>query len=173
MKKPFIYMILGGTIVFLLMQNCRGEKQGTLISKETEIIHDTINITLFKDRLIEKKVNVLQKQKDSLKTIFVDLPCAKKDSVYFKAIEPKFFKWETEDSNLIAKIHGITTGEVEHIEMNYLIKPYPDPKDKNFSISAGAGLNVIKAGIGYKGIEIDYLRVNNQNFATVGYRLNF
>ena len=73
-------MILGGAIVFLLMQQCGENKpqQGTLISKENEIIHDTIKITEFKDVLIEKKVNVWQKQKDSLKTIFVDLPCNKK-----------------------------------------------------------------------------------------------
>lgn len=171
-------MIIGGAIVFLLMQNCRGEKQteprtGTLISKEIEIKHDTIKITEFKDRLIEKKVNVWQKQKDSLQFIFVDLPCADKDSVYFEAIEPKMFQWQTEDDNLIADIKGITTGEVKHIELNYLIKPEPKAKDKNFSISAGAGVNVLKAGVGYKAFEVDYLRVNGQDFGAVGYRFKF
>jgi hypothetical protein len=178
MKKPLIYMILGGAIVFLLMQNCKGEKQteprqGTLISKQTEIKHDTIKITEFKDRFIEKSVIRWQKQKDSLKTIFVDLPCDKKDSVYFQAIEPKMFQWQTEDDNLIADIRGITTGDVKHIELNYLIKPEQKAKDKNFSLSAGAGLNVIRAGVGYKGFEVDYLRVNGQDFATVGYRFKF
>jgi hypothetical protein len=172
MKKPIINMILGGAIVFLLMQQCGENKpqQGTLISKQTEIKHDTIKITEFKDVLIEKRVNVWQKQKDSLKTIFVDLPCNKKDSVYFESIEPKKFQWQTEDKNLIANIKGITTGEVKHIEIDYLIKP---EKKKNWSISAGAGVNVLKAGVGYKNFEIDYLKVNNQNFASFGYRIRF
>jgi hypothetical protein len=172
MKKPIIYLFLGGAIVFLLMQQCRENKpqQGTLISKENEIIHDTIKITEFKDVLIEKKVNVWQKQKDSLKTIFVDLPCEKKDSVYLESIQPKMFQWQTEDDNLIANIKGITTGEVKHIEIDYLIKP---EKNKNWSISAGVGVNVLKAGVGYKNFEIDYLKVNNQDFASIGYRIRF
>jgi hypothetical protein len=171
MKKPIIYLFLGGAIVFLLMQNCRPEpQQGTLISKEKEIIHDTIKITEFKDVLIEKHVIRWQKQKDSLKTIFVDLPCNKKDSVYFESIQPKMFQWQTEDKNLIANIKGITTGEVKHIEIDYLINP---EKNKNWSISAGAGINVLKAGIGYKNFEIDYLKVNNQDFASIGYRIRF
>jgi hypothetical protein len=46
MKKPIIYLFLGGAIVFLLMQQCGENKpQGTLISKENEIKHDTIKIT--------------------------------------------------------------------------------------------------------------------------------
>ena len=178
MKNPLIYLFLGGAIVFLLMQKCKGKnqsepRQGTLISKEYEIIQDTIKITEFKDRFIEKKVNVWQKQKDSLQTIFVDLPCVEKDSVYSKAIEPKMFQWQTEDKNLIANIKGITTGEVKHIELDYLIKP---ERQKNFSFGFGIGsdLNattpILKAGVGYKNIEVDYIRINNVNNIVVGYR---
>ena len=177
MKQPLIYLFLGGAIVFLLMQTCRPEpKQGTLISKEKEIIHDTIKITAFKDRFIEKKVNIWQKQKDSLKTIFVDLPCAEKDSVYSEAITPKQFQWQTSDDNLIANIKGITTGEVKHIELDYIIKP---ERQKNFSLSVGIGsdLNattpILKAGVGYKNMEVDYMRINNQDFGMVGYRFKF
>jgi hypothetical protein len=177
MKQPLIYLFLGGAIVFLLMQNCRPEpKQGTLISKEIEIKHDTIKITAFKDRLITKHVTRWQKQKDSLQTIFVDLPCTKKDSVYSEAITPKMFQWQTSDDNLIANIKGITTGEVKHIELDYIIKP---EKPKNFSLSVGIGsdLNattpILKAGVGFKNIEVDYLRINNINNIVVGYRFKF
>jgi hypothetical protein len=177
MKQPLIYLFLGGAIVFLLMQTCRPEpKQGTLISNQKEIIHDTIKITAFKDRLIEKKVNVWQKQKDSLQTIFVDLPCVEKDSVYSETIEPKMFQWQTSDKNLIANIKGITTGEVKHIELDYVIKP---ERSKNFSLSVGIGsdLNattpILKAGVGFKNVEVDYLRINNVNNIVVGYRFKF
>jgi sporulation protein YlmC with PRC-barrel domain len=171
MKNNILFLILGGVIVLLLMQTCRPEpKQGTLISKEKEIIHDTIKITSFKDRLITKHVTRWQKQKDSLQTIFVDLPCAKKDSVYSQTIEPKQFQWQTADDNLIANIKGITTGEVKHIELDYIIKP---EKPKNFSLSVGASpdLSILKAGVGFKNIEVDYLRINNVNNFVVGYRI--
>jgi hypothetical protein len=175
MKQPLIYLFLGGAIVFLLMQTCRPEpKQGTLISKEKEIKHDTITITAFKDRFIEKKVNVWQKQKDSLQTIFVDLPCAEKDSVYSKTIEPKMFQWQTQDKNIIANIKGITTGKVKHIELDYIIKP---EKPKNFSLSVGIGSDfnattpILKAGVRYKKIRVDYMRINNQNYGTVGFEI--
>jgi sporulation protein YlmC with PRC-barrel domain len=171
MKNNILFLILGGVIVLLLMQTCRPEpKQGTLISKEIEIKHDTIKITAFKDRLITKHVTRWQKQKDSLQTIFVDLPCTKKDSVYSQTIEPKMFQWQTSDDNLIANIKGITTGEVKHIELDYIIKP---EKPKNFSLSVGASpdLSILKAGVGYKNVEVDYLRINNVNNIVVGYRI--
>lgn len=171
MKNNILFLILGGAIVFLLMQTCRPEpKQGTLISKEIEIKHDTIKISEFKDRLITKHVTRWQKQKDSLQTIFVDLPCTKKDSVYSEAITPKMFQWQTSDKNLIANIKGITTGEVKHIELDYIIKP---ERSKNFSLSVGASpdLSILKAGVGFKNIEVDYLRINNVNNFVVGYRI--
>jgi hypothetical protein len=86
------------------------------------------------------------------------------------------FEWQTEDKNLIANIKGITTGEVKHIELDYIIKP---ERQKNFSLSVGIGSDfnattpILKAGVGYKNIEVDYMRINNQDFGTVGYRFKF
>ncbi len=192
MKHPLIYLFLGGAIVFLLMQTCRPEqKQGTLISKQNEIKHAPIfkNSNLPKETRLKKAVEAskqvfkspelddiikrLSIENDSLKSIYLTLSPTQKDSVYSQTIEPKMFQWQTQDKNLIANIKGITIGEVKHIELDYIIKP---ERQKNFSLSFGIGsdLNattpILKAGVGYKNIEVDYLRINNVNNIVVGYR---
>jgi hypothetical protein len=193
MKKPIFNMILGGAIVFLLMHQCTGKKApteprtGTMTSTKDSIVYVPIEkikevpkwlkITdkdlVKRNELLNNRINEIEKAFDGAVENFLVLDSISKIEKFTEAIKPRAFQWQTEDENLIADIRGIANGEVEHIELNYLIKPEPKEKDKNFTISAGAGLNVIKAGVGFKGFEVDYLRVNNQNFGTVGYRIKF
>lgn len=147
----------------------------------------------YKDTKTEKELKAfINAQNDRIKlyeeevsymiTDFHNSDSINKAKLYEASIKLSQFSQTWEDDESILTVNGIVQGSIKEMTPYLKVKEYKmtiPSKEKNFSISAGIGSDfqattpVLKAGVGYKNYELDYLKINEVNYGLLSYRIKF
>lgn len=196
-KLNYILSVAVVILIFLLFNN-KTTKQITIpsVSNKFEgIVPVEIKTdTLYKDSIIykDKKIiveNPVNKKlaEDYLKAI-VENDSLKQLNLYLSAVQLKNYESVFEDEHIKAIVYSYTTGTLDSLRLDYTRKeiqfdiPTNTFKYKIF-IGGSVGINqelnqgVLKANIGYLNsrfntTQIEYLKLNNQNYFLIGKNFN-
>jgi len=183
MKNNLIFLAIGFVLCFILLKSCEKPEKIIIPAKQGKLkVTDTVTITKIVNKPRLKTIyKDLIKEVEKEKIVYQNLNVYQKDSVCLEMLELKEYSTRLTNKDLTADISIIHQGKIHDVNLNYIIPEteIEKPKNKDFGLSFGIGADfkattpIIKAGLNYKSYDLDYLRINNKNFAVIGYRIKF
>lgn len=130
----------------------------------------------------EKRIKNYESEYEIILNDFNHSDSVQKAQLFENATKLSQFSETWEDDLSILTVQGIVQGKVKEITPFLKLKERSvviPLKEKNYRINAGIGADfnattpVLKIGIGYNKVNIDYLKINSQNYGVVSYEIKF